>query len=57
MATYMSIDAGPSVYPARRYCSICGFEAAYTCAKCGAWECSRECVTLHNETRCMKWVI
>ena len=28
--TYANIEAGPSVYPAKKYCDITGFEAPYT---------------------------
>jgi len=28
--TYENIEAGPSVYPAKKYCDITGFEAPYT---------------------------
>lgn len=29
-ATYVNIEAPPSIYPAKKYCDITGFEAAYT---------------------------
>ena len=29
-ATYVNIEAPPSMYPAKKYCDITGFKAAYT---------------------------
>ncbi|CAD7699166.1 unnamed protein product [Ostreobium quekettii] len=28
--TYANIEAGPSIYPAKKYCDLTGFEAPYT---------------------------
>lgn len=41
----------------RHLCSVCGYRAPYTCARCGAYYCSRRCSGLHAETRCLKFMM
>jgi hypothetical protein len=54
-ASYVAAAAAPSPYPARRLCSVCGFEAPYTCRRCGSRFCGVPCQQTHKETRCMKF--
>lgn len=54
---YLTAAAGPSVaYAPRKFCSVCGFNSAYTCARCGSKYCCRRCFTVHTETRCLKFM-
>lgn len=57
IATYYSIAVGPSKIPKRHFCSVCGFEAPYTCKKCGMRFCSVSCNETHSETRCLKFAV
>ena len=41
--------------PKRRFCSVCGFVAPYTCITCGMRFCSIACNSTHKDTRCLKW--
>lgn len=45
---------GPSQYPSRRFCSVCGDWGRYQCAKCGLFSCSKTCDVTHGETRCQR---
>lgn len=45
---------GPSPYPARRFCSVCGDWGRYQCIKCGLSSCSKACDVTHAETRCQR---
>lgn len=53
--SYMSARAGPSRFPARHICAVCGFPGQYTCVPCGARYCSTRCHQVHEETRCLRW--
>lgn len=55
MVHYDEIAARPSARPPRPFCSVCGFQAAYTCTRCFVRFCSVPCGNLHNETRCLKY--
>jgi zinc finger HIT domain-containing protein 1 len=56
IATYLSAAAGPATTStARKFCSVCGFESCYNCARCGMRFCSRKCNAVHAETRCLKF--
>ena len=54
--TYLTAAAAPPVATAaRKFCSVCGFESKYNCARCGMKFCSRKCNAVHTETRCLKF--
>jgi zinc finger HIT domain-containing protein 1 len=55
--SYFAISARPSFMPPRRLCSVCGFEAPYTCTRCAVRFCSVRCGTVHEETRCLKFTL
>ena len=52
---YLTAAAAPSVLPAKHLCTVCGFEGAYTCVRCGARFCSLRCLRPHEETRCIQF--
>ncbi|KAL1923909.1 uncharacterized protein VTP21DRAFT_6944 [Calcarisporiella thermophila] len=52
--TYLTADAAPSMYPPRRFCSVCGYIGNYSCTRCGMRYCTLKCLATHEETRCMK---
>lgn len=54
---YWAIAALPSVRPPRQLCSVCGFQAPYTCTRCAVRFCSLKCGTVHEETRCLKFTL
>lgn len=43
--------------PQRHFCSVCGFQAPYTCVTCGHRYCSVSCLANHRDTRCLKWTV
>lgn len=52
---YLAATSEKSVhFPARRFCSICGYVSNYTCVKCGQRYCCVACYTTHEDTRCLK---
>ncbi|KAK9816298.1 hypothetical protein WJX74_002342 [Apatococcus lobatus] len=55
--SYLTAAAASSVYPARKWCSVCGFAATYKCVRCGSQCCSRKCFGTHTETRCLKFTM
>lgn len=52
---YVTAAAGKSVFPARHFCSVCGFSSRYTCVTCGTRYCCVNCLKTHKDTRCMKY--
>lgn len=52
---YARAEAGPSKYPPRKFCNVCGLPSAYTCGQCGIRYCTVKCFKTHQETRCLKW--
>lgn len=55
--TYLRAAVGPPSSIARRhFCTVCGFSSTYTCVQCGMRFCSIKCRTIHNDTRCLKFV-
>ncbi|KAI8364036.1 hypothetical protein EDC96DRAFT_511685 [Choanephora cucurbitarum] len=52
---YQTCAVAPSLYPPRKFCSVCGFQSDYTCLRCGMKYCSTRCLSTHRETRCLKW--
>ena len=51
---YLTINANPSKYPKRHFCSLCGSIGSYTCVRCGSRVCTNKCLELHKESVCMK---
>ena len=55
---YLSAAAAPASTGApRRWCSVCGFAAPYSCARCRMRYCSRKCFAVHCDTRCLKFTV
>ncbi|KAK1431412.1 hypothetical protein QVD17_07871 [Tagetes erecta] len=55
--TYLRAAVGPPSSTCRRhFCTVCGFSAKYTCVRCGMRFCAVRCQTIHNDTRCLKFV-
>lgn len=52
---YVTAQVPPSKYPQRKFCSVCGFKANYTCVQCGSPFCCIRCYGIHQDTRCLKW--
>ena len=48
---YFSITVPPSRFPARKFCSVCGFPSTYVCVQCGTKYCCSKCLQTHKETR------
>lgn len=57
MVRYTDIEAEESRKPPRRLCSVCGFKAPYSCARCTVRFCSLPCGTIHDDTRCLKFTM
>ncbi|CAI7811736.1 unnamed protein product [Closterium sp. NIES-54] len=56
--SYLTAAVGPpTATSVRRFCSTCGSHAPYTCPRCAARFCCISCQRLHNETRCLKFVM
>ena len=52
---YLSVAAKPSKNPRRFFCSVCGYNSKYQCARCGLRYCTMRCGETHRETRCIKF--
>lgn len=52
---YVSVAAAASTRPARRFCCVCGFFAAYSCTRCGSRYCRVKCGDQHKESGCLKF--
>lgn len=52
---YSSAQAAPSKIPERHFCAVCGFPSNYTCTSCGTRYCCIRCLSVHQDTRCLKW--
>ncbi|KAI8366862.1 zinc finger HIT domain-containing protein 1-like protein [Blakeslea trispora] len=52
---YQTCAVKPSIYPPRKFCSVCGYQSDYICLRCGMKYCSTVCLSTHRETRCLKW--
>ncbi|KAI8854703.1 hypothetical protein BC829DRAFT_379451 [Chytridium lagenaria] len=52
---YLTAAMGPSQYPPRKICTVCGFFSKYKCVRCGMLYCSIKCKGTHEETRCLKF--
>ncbi|KAF9100917.1 Zinc finger HIT domain-containing protein 1 [Mortierella sp. AM989] len=55
--TYVTAAMGPSRYPDRQFCSVCGWKGVYRCNRCGMRYCDLRCLKTHQDTRCMKFTI
>ncbi|KAF9578026.1 Zinc finger HIT domain-containing protein 1 [Lunasporangiospora selenospora] len=55
--SYVTATMGPSKYPPRHFCSVCGWKGIYCCKRCGMRYCDLRCLKTHEETRCMKFTI
>ena len=53
---YYRCNSKPSIYPPRKFCSVCGKTSKYSCPNCGLKYCSIKCNNDHKETRCQKFV-
>lgn len=53
--SFASIESPLSVLPPLKLCSVCSNKAAYTCTRCSARFCSIPCLTIHRDTRCLKY--
>ncbi|KAA6353641.1 MAG: hypothetical protein EZS28_050832 [Streblomastix strix] len=38
------------------FCTVCGFNAPYSCVICYSRFCSIKCMEIHKDTRCLKYV-
>ena len=54
LASMPSFALGPSRYPCRPLCDVCGYWGQVTCMTCGEALCSRWCRQTHQDTRCEK---
>jgi len=48
---YLTAAMGPSRYPQRQFCSVCGWKGIYRCNRCGMRYCDLKCQKTHNDTR------
>ncbi|KAG0224533.1 Zinc finger HIT domain-containing protein 1 [Actinomortierella wolfii] len=49
--SYVTAAMGPSQYPERHFCSVCGWRGTYRCFRCGMRYCDLRCQKTHEETR------
>ncbi|KAK9804141.1 hypothetical protein WJX73_004328 [Symbiochloris irregularis] len=55
---YLTAAMGPPLDGTpRRWCSVCGFAAPYSCARCRMRYCTRKCYAVHCDTRCLKFTV
>jgi zinc finger HIT domain-containing protein 1 len=52
---FVNATVNPSRFPARHFCSVCGYHGNYSCVRCGMRFCSVKCNVNHKETRCLKF--
>lgn len=52
---FENVKSEPPKYPARKFCSICGNTANYTCPRCGEKYCNLRCHDAHKEIMCLKF--
>lgn len=57
MVKYGSLETKDSGKKARKLCSVCGYAASYTCARCRVHFCCLRCSKIHSETRCLKFTV
>jgi zinc finger HIT domain-containing protein 1 len=53
---YATASAEASKFPERHFCAVCGFPSNYTCTSCGTRYCCLRCLSVHQDTRCLKHV-
>lgn len=55
--TYLTAAVGPPTTASpRKFCSVCGNIAGYKCIRCASRFCSKKCLGVHTETRCLKFL-
>ena len=54
VVNYLAAAADASTKPARKFCSVCGYFADYSCTRCGMRFCTIRCSKNHKETRCLQ---
>jgi hypothetical protein len=54
---YFTADAGKSRLPPLNFCSVCSFPCNMKCVTCEDRFCSKKCLGIHKEIRCMKRVM
>jgi len=52
---FVNCKSKPSLYPKKKFCSICGNFAKYHCPRCGEPYCSLKCHKTHKEVLCLKF--
>jgi len=52
---FVNTKVESSLYPKRKFCSICGNNSCYNCPRCGERYCSARCHTIHKEIMCLKF--
>lgn len=57
VCNYFTADAGKSRLPPMSFCSICSFPCNMKCVTCEERFCSKKCLDIHKEIRCMKRVM
>jgi len=54
VVSYLTASMGPSQYPHRQFCSVCGWKGTYRCSRCGMRYCDLRCLKTHEDTRFVK---
>lgn len=54
---YFTAEVGKSRYPPLVLCSVCSFPCNMRCVTCEERFCSKKCLEIHKDTRCMKRVM
>lgn len=57
ICNYFTAEAGKSRYPPLSLCSVCSFPCNMKCVTCEDRFCSKKCLEIHKDTRCMKRVM
>ena len=54
---FMNIRPKSSIYPLRKFCSVCGSLSRYSCPRCGERYCCLKCQNIHRDIKCLKFDI
>ncbi|XP_055334440.1 zinc finger HIT domain-containing protein 1-like [Paramacrobiotus metropolitanus] len=57
VCNYFTAEAPRSRYPGPLLCSVCSFPCNMKCITCEERFCSKKCLEIHKDTRCMKRVM
>ncbi|OWA54425.1 hypothetical protein BV898_18829 [Hypsibius exemplaris] len=57
VCNYITAEAGKSRLPAMHFCSVCSCPCCMKCVTCEDRFCSKRCLEIHKDTRCMKRVM